>query len=162
MKKIELISLTLNNFKGIKDLTINFNSNTNIHGDNATGKTTIADSFYWLLFDKDSTDRKQFEIKTLDKNNQPLHGLDHSVTGVLSINGKKKIFQKIYKEKWVKKRGESDSQFTGHETLYYVDDIPVKKNEYEYEVTSIIDESLFKLLTNPLYFSSLIKISILH
>src|SRR5690606_17775347 len=60
-------------------------------------------------------------------------------------------------EKWVKKRGESDSQFTGHETLYYVDDIPVKKNEYEYEVTSIIDESLFKLLTNPLYFSSLIK-----
>lgn len=67
MKKIKLISLYLKNFKGIKELNTNFSDLTNIRGENATGKTTVLDGFTWLLFDKDSQDRKDFEIKTLDE-----------------------------------------------------------------------------------------------
>ena len=63
--KIILKSLTLKNFKGIKDLQIDFSKVTNIYGENATGKTTIVDSFMWLLFGKDSKDRKDFDIKTI-------------------------------------------------------------------------------------------------
>lgn len=29
--------------------------------------------FKWLFFDKDSSDRKDFNIKTLDENNKPIH-----------------------------------------------------------------------------------------
>lgn len=62
--QIKIYSLKLKNFKGIKDLEIKFNcQNTNIYGANATGKTTVFDAFKWLFFDKDSNDRKDFNIK---------------------------------------------------------------------------------------------------
>ena len=68
MKTIKLLSISLLNFKGIKSISINADgANTDIFGANGTGKTTIADAFTWLLFGKDTTDRKDFEIKTLDQ-----------------------------------------------------------------------------------------------
>lgn len=157
MSKIVLKKMILKNFKGVKDLTIDFGEKTSIKGDNATGKTTIFDSFCWLLFDKDSQDRKDFEIKTLDSNNEVIHGLEHTVTGVLEINGKTITLVKTYKEKWTKKRGEAEKQFTGHETLYYIDEVPVKRSEYQQKINSIIDENLFKLISNPLYFNTNLK-----
>lgn len=156
-KQIILKSLKLRNFKGIKDLSIDFSKITNIYGENATGKTTIVDSFMWLLFDKDSQDRTAFEIKTLDKDNNVIHGLEHEVTGTLSIDGRDITLQKIYKEKWTKKRGEAQRNLTGHETLYNINDVPVKKKEYQEAINNIIDENLFKLITNPLYFSTNMK-----
>ncbi len=156
--KVELGYLVLKNFKGIKSLRIDFEgAATTIFGDNATGKTTIADAFRWLMFDKDSTDRKDFQIKTLNKNNNPIHGLDHSVTAELFINGKSKIFSKILKEKWQKKRGDADAVFTGHETSYSINDVPMKKSEYEKEISDLLEENLFKLITDPLYFSQTMK-----
>ena len=154
MREIKLKKLYLRNFKGIKDLNIDFGNITNVFGENATGKTTIADAFMWLLFDKDSQDRATFEIKTLDKDNNVIHGLEHEVTGILNIDGKDVTLSKIYKEKWTKKRGEAESTLTGHETLYSIDEVPVKKKEYQEFINDIIDENLFKLITNPLYFST--------
>ncbi|WP_315117926.1 DUF2813 domain-containing protein [uncultured Clostridium sp.] len=152
-KQIFLKKLTLKNFKGIKELNIDFSKNTNIFGENGTGKTTIADAFMWLLFDKDSQDRATFEIKTLDNNNNVLHGLEHEVTGVLEVDSKDIKLTKIYKEKWTKQRGEAEKTLTGHETLYSIDEVPVKKKEYQEKVNSLIEENIFKLITNPLYFS---------
>lgn len=111
----------------------------------------------WLLFDKDSHDRATFEIKTLDNNNVSIHGLEHEVKGVLNIDGKDITLGKIYKEKWTKRRGEAEKQLTGHETLYIIDEVPVKKKEYQEIINNIIDEILFKLITNPLYFSANMK-----
>lgn len=158
MKRIELKSLHLKNFKGIRNLHIDCQSKVvNIAGDNATGKTTVNDAFRWLLFDKDSTDRKQFEIKTLDENNNPIHGLEHTVIGELFVDSNLITLQKTFKEKWTKKRGEADATFTGHETLYSINDVPVKASEYQSEISNIVDETIFKLITNPLYFSSIMS-----
>jgi DNA repair protein SbcC/Rad50 len=157
MNRIVLKKMILKNFKGIKELEIDFEEQTNIKGENATGKTTIFDSFCWLLFDKDSQDRKDFEIKTLGSNNEVVHGLEHTVTGTLEVNEKPITLVKTFKEKWTKKRGEAEKQFTGHETLYYVDEVPVKKSEYQEKINSIIDENLFKLISNPLYFNGNMK-----
>lgn len=157
MKSIILKTLILRNFKGIKDLRVNFNRVTDISGDNAVGKTTIFDAFTWLLFDKNSLDAKDFEIKTLDKNNNVIHGLEHEVSALLNIDGVEKKLSKIYKEKWTKKRGEAEKQLTGHTTDYYIDDVPVKKVEFQEAIGNIIDEKLFKLITNPLYFSTILN-----
>lgn len=157
MKSIILKTLILRNFKGIKDLRVDFNRVTDISGDNAVGKTTIFDAFTWLLFDKNSLDAKDFEIKTLDKNNNVLHGLEHEVSALLNIDGVEKKLSKIYKEKWTKKRGEAEKQLTGHTTDYYIDDVPVKKVEFQEAIGNIIDEKLFKLITNPLYFSTILN-----
>jgi DNA repair exonuclease SbcCD ATPase subunit len=156
-KDIILKSLKLKNFKGIKALTIDFSKVTNVFGENATGKTSLFDAFTWLMFDKDSQDRTTFEIKTLDSNNQVLHGLEHEVTGVLSVDGRDATLTKVYKEKWTKKRGETERELTGHETLYYINEVPVKKSEYQEKINSIINEQLFKLISNPLYFSTNMK-----
>ncbi len=156
--EIKIFSLKLKNFKGIKELKIDFNcQNTNIYGANATGKTTVFDAFKWLFFDKDSSDRKDFNIKTLDNNNNPIHFLEHEVEAILVIDGVDMTFKKVLQEKWVKKRGESDREFSGHETNYWIDEVPVKKKDYEEKINSLIPESLFKLITDPSYFNNQLK-----
>jgi len=148
--------LRLTNFKGIRSLRIDFGKTiTNISGDNATGKTTIFDAFTWLLFGKNSEDAKDFNIKTLDANNKPLHKLSHEVEALIDADGREIRFRKCYKEKWVKKRGAAEEEFTGHETEYFVDDVPLTQKEYQARVDFILNESVAKMLTNPLYFNSL-------
>lgn len=92
MRTIKLKSLSLINFKGVRSLNIGFSdAETLVAGDNGTGKTTVFDSFLWLLFGKDSTGRSDsnFNIKTLDADGKPILHLEHSVTGVLSVDGKR-------------------------------------------------------------------------
>ncbi|MFA5528414.1 MAG: ATP-binding protein, partial [Peptostreptococcales bacterium] len=150
---IELAKLELLNFKGIKEKTIGFGKETNIYGRNETGKTTIFDSFTWLLFGKDSTNRSDFNIKTLDKNGEFIHGLDHQVTGILLVDGKEVILRRLLKENWVKKRGSAEAIFSGNTTEYFINEEPKKEKEYKEYINSLIDENVFKLLTNPMHFN---------
>ena len=151
--KIKLNKLKLHNFKGIKDFEIEFTEETNIFGDNGTGKTTLFDAYLWLLFDKDSSNASNFNIKTLDSDGNPIHHLEHSVEGSFEIDNKEITFKKVYKEKWTKKRGSSNPEFDGHTTDYFVNDVPVKLKEYKSRIESIVDEDTFKLISNPRYFS---------
>ncbi|WP_018249826.1 AAA family ATPase [Orenia marismortui] len=156
MKEVRLISLKLKNFKGIKDFEIlDFSKNTKILGDNGTGKTSLFDAFSWLLFDKDSqgNSTQSFDIKTLDEDGQVIHGLEHEVEGILDVNGKILTLKKVYYEKWTKKRGSAEKNFTGHTTDYFLNEVPVKKSEYDARISEIVDEDIFKLLTNPAYFN---------
>ncbi|NFN94497.1 DUF2813 domain-containing protein [Clostridium botulinum] len=152
---MKLKKLELKNFKGIKELTVTFGTVTTILGENGTGKSTIFDGFNWLLFGKDSHDKKDFEIQTLDGNNDVIHGLEHYVTGYLEVDGIEKTFKRTYKEKWQKTRGSAEKELKGCTTDYEIDDIPVKQKEYQSAISDLVDENLFKMITNPLYFSSL-------
>lgn len=155
MNEIKILELTLRNFKGIKDFTLSpEGKNVNVYGDNATGKTTVMDAFIWLLFDKDSQNSSNFNVKTLDRLGHVIHGLEHEVSAKLEIDGKVIELQKIYKEKWTKKRGEAKKTLTGHTTDYFINGVPKKKSEYENYLSQIIDEDTFKILTNPLYFNT--------
>jgi len=146
------MSLKLKNFKGIKEFELNADGrNVSVYGDNATGKTSLVDAFMWLLFDKDSTDKKDFNIKTLTISGEPIHGLDHEVEAVLSLDGKKLSLKKVYAEKWTRKRGEAEKRLTGHTTEHFINGVPVKKSDYTAKVSEIADEEIFKPLTNVLY-----------
>lgn len=158
MKRIELVQLVLRNFKGVHSFVLEANgANVDVYGDNATGKTTLFDAWNWLLFDKDSENKKDFEIKTLNADGSPVHNLDHEVEGTLIIDGKKVVLRKVFREKWTKKRGAVRAEFTGHTTEYFIDGVPVKKGEYEQFVSEIADEQLFRLLTDPRYFNEQMK-----
>ena len=64
--KITLISLVLENFKGIQKFEfVPDGKSTAVFGTNASGKTTIADAYYWLLFGKDSSGAANFDVKTI-------------------------------------------------------------------------------------------------
>lgn len=155
---IKIDKLILQNFKGIRNLEINAEGkDLNIYGDNATGKTTVFDAFMWLLFNKDSLGRTDFGIKTQDSEGNTLHNLEHSVECVLTIDDAILTLKKVYAEKWTKKRGSAEAEFTGHETKYYINEVPSTKGEYTAKIASIIDEELFKTITNPLYFNEHLK-----
>ena len=152
---IHLHQLTLTNFKGIRQLTIEFNAITNIQGDNGTGKSTIFDAFTWLLFGKDSHDSKDFNIKTLDETGQAIPMLEHSVEGILTADGISNTLKRVYCEKWTRRRGAEQSELTGHETLFWWNGVPLQAGEYKSKIDNLINEGLFKLLTSTLYFNSM-------
>ncbi|MDY6065965.1 MAG: AAA family ATPase [Finegoldia sp.] len=154
--RVELKKLTLKNFKGTKEKEVIFSDKTNISGDNATGKTTIFDAYTWLLWGKDSYNRKDYEIKPYDENNNVIHNLESSVEGVFDIDGKETTFTRVYKEVWTKKRGSNTETFTGNTTDFYINEVPLKKKEYEDRISELVSEDEFNLLSNPRYFNEIL------
>ena len=158
MKKIVLNKLVLTNFKGIKHYTLDFDSQeTNIHGKNGSGKTTVADAYSWLLFGKNSQNQTDFGIKTLDTNNNPIHNLNHSVEGVFMVDDSEVTLKRVYSEKWTKKKGNETQELTGHSTDFFFNNVPCSLSEYKLKVDKIISEEFQKLLSNPLFFNQSMK-----
>ena len=156
MQEMILKTLVLQNFKGIENLTIDFKNDTQILGANGSGKTSIFDAYSWLLWDKDSNSRKDFDIKPFTENGETKHGLESIVTGHFELDGQPLKLSKTYKEIWTKKRGNVDAVFSGNTTDYFINDVPVKKSEYNQRIETFINEKEFNLLCNPLYFSEIL------
>ncbi len=144
--------ITLVNFKGIRDLTIEFSNQVSIYGQNASGKTTIFDGFLFLLFGKDSQNKVDFGIKTTI-GGVVIPAIDHSVEAEIAVDGEVVTLKKVYAEKWVKERGSADKVFSGHTTDHYIDGVPTKQKDYQAYIAGLVDEGLFKLLTSPTYFN---------
>jgi DNA repair exonuclease SbcCD ATPase subunit len=155
MKKVKLQSLHIVNFKGIKDLSITFQDETFIYGRNGSGKTTISDAFLWLLFGKNSEDKKDFSIKPLDGQNNIIPKTENQVEGSFLVDGQNIVLRRIHREKWVKSKGELEATFTGNETLFFWNEVPCQAGEYQKKVSELINEQLFKLITSPTAFNDL-------
>lgn len=156
--KIRIQKMKLQNFKGIREFEIDFNSlDTEIYGKNATGKTSIVDAFTWLFFDKDSNGSAKFDVKTKTPDGEFLHNLEHSVEVSLMIDGTETTFKKVLKEKYTKQRGATTAVFAGHVTDYFVDDVPRKKKEFDEIVNSTFDADIFPIITDPFFFNEKMK-----
>lgn len=144
----------MRNFQGVRDFTLDCQGkNVTVYGDNGAGKTTLANAWHWLLFDKDSLNRKDFEIKTLTQDGEPVHGLEHEVEAVIDLDGEQLTLKKVYTEKWTKQRGSAEAVFSGHTTKHYIDGVPVSKRAYDNKIADIVDENIFRLLTDPRAFN---------
>lgn len=148
--------MSLLNFKGVRELTVDFDEHeTNIFGANHTGKTTLFDAFVWLMFDKDSQDRQNFGIRTYDEDNNIIPKLPHEVSACIEVNGVEINLKRCFVENWVKKRGSQEAVYDGNSEERYWNDVPCSKTEFAKKIADICDESIFKLITNPLYFPSM-------
>ena len=155
-KNIIIRQMTLLNFKGVRELTVDFDEHeTNVYGANHTGKTTLFDAFVWLLFDKDSQDRQNFGIRTYDENNNIIPKLPHEVSACLEVNGVEINLKRCFVENWVKKRGSQETVYDGNSEERYWNDVPCSKTEFAKKIADICDESIFKLITNPLFFPAM-------
>ncbi|WP_312312204.1 ATP-binding protein [Empedobacter brevis] len=157
MKNIVLKSLELKNFKSFRHAKFDgFNEKENfIYGKNGAGKSTLFDAFLWLLFGKDANDRKDYEIKPLDENNQATKQVDVEVHATLLINNEEVTLSRIYKEKYRQIRGTESIVYDGNTTNYFFNEVPYSEKEYKSKIAEITGESIFKLITNPSAFESL-------
>ena len=152
---MKLLTFSAQNFRG---LNITFNPqgrDVKIYGRNGTGKTSTEDAFLWLLFGKDSADRKDYDLiphKAGATEPDVGRGLEPTVEAKLEYSGKTIALKKSYIEEWPK-RGALKGQYAGSKTHYFVDDLEIKAGEYNSTVNELVDPNLFKLLTNPHYFS---------
>lgn len=153
-KSIIISKIDFLNFKGIRDLSVEFDQElTSIYGDNGIGKTTIFDGITWVLFGKDSKDRKSFGIKTYDENNHVIPRIPHEVTVTLLVDDEEVTLCRRYNEKWTKKRGSAEEVFDGHEEERLYNGVPCSMKEYNEKIASLCSEEVFKFITNPLYFT---------
>ena len=149
MSRLKLNWLKIVGFKGLKSFELTLDGdNATITAENGVGKTTIYDAALWLLFGKDSTGRKDFEIRPLDRHNRPIKGVVVTVESEFDIDGINHVFRKEHHEKVVKE------QLRGYETLCWIDEVPKKVGEYAEYIAGIVSEETFKLLTDLHFFNS--------
>lgn len=154
--KVTIKSIHIENFKGIKELDVNFSGNTKISGQNATGKTTIFDAFTWLLFNKNSAGDEKFNVRPLNKEGTRIDNVEIKVVSIMDVDGKEVELSKVQKQNWVKKRGTNTVSLQGNPNSYEIDGYPKSEAEFKEYVSGIAQsEEMFKMLTNPQYFPSL-------
>lgn len=154
--KLQLSALRVSDWKGIKNESFRFNSHENfIYGANGSGKSSMFAAFIWLLFGKDQFGRQDHQIKPLDASGDAIHRLNSEIEAVLLVDGKELTLKRVYREKWIKPKTEVEEVFDGNTTDYYINDVPVSKKDYDAKVTEICNETVFKSITSPHYFTSL-------
>lgn len=158
---MKLLKLTLENFKGHGLRVVEFSPTiTRVYGANGTGKTSLFDSFCWMLWAKDSDDRTQsgnvsFYPFDPDKQGEVLHNVVVKVEAVLEIDGAQHVLCRTMQEKWTTPNGTELPRFTGNETKLYIDGLAVKANQFDAFVKENINPEMFKLTSNPWYFPTL-------
>lgn len=155
MKRITLLSMDIQNFKGCAGRTIDFTDKTKICGANATGKTTIFDAFTFLLFNRDSLGSADFDIRPLDADGKMIDNIEICVKARISVDDEEFELKKVQKQKWVKKRGTDTREFQGNVNEFEINGYPKSQKEFKEFISEIVDEDVFNLITNPTAFNAL-------
>lgn len=155
MKTLLLKSLRIENFKGCKNREIQFGGVTDIYGDNGTGKTTIADAFTWLLFDRDSAGSTKFGVRPRNEDKSLVNHVEIMVEGEFEVDGSQLSLKKVQKQNWVKKRGTGTQELQGNKNEYEINGFPAKEKEFKEKVGEIIDDTTFRIVTDPRAFAAL-------
>lgn len=159
MRNIRLISLELEQFRGIKQFKLEPNADgATVTGANGSGKSTLMAAFLWLLIGKDSQGRENYNIFPLDYNGQRISGCHPTVTAVLDIGDEQTVtLKRCISEVWSKRKGTCESEYKGDATKFTVNEVPVSATEYASRVTELFPAALLPLLLNVAWFSEQTK-----
>lgn len=82
--------------------------------------------------------------------------MEIKAVAIMDVDGKEVELSKAQKQNWVKKRGTNTVSLQGNPNSYEIDGYPKSEAEFKEYVSGIAQsEEMFKMLTNPQYFSSL-------
>lgn len=147
--------IVIENFKCFQSVRFDFGKLTEIFGQNASGKTSVFDAFFFCVFGTNSNGDAKFDYKPFERDGNPIHNLVTSVECGMEVDGKDIVIKRTMKENWVKKRGSERAVFQGNVGSYEVDGYPRSEKEFKEIVNGIIDAEIFKILTNPVHFATL-------
>ena len=143
---MRVVAVDIVNFKGIKNRKVEFDpSSTTLLGANGRGKTTVYDAVCWVLFGKNSADKKAFAVRPQDKHNVDVPNLEVRVRLSLTVGETQYTFTKVESEA-VDKRGK-----VSHPKRHFVNDVPMREKDYKAAIAEIIDEDKFRSLTDLTY-----------
>ncbi|HAR3537932.1 TPA: AAA family ATPase, partial [Staphylococcus aureus] len=149
---MKINKLTISNFAGIKEEKFNFDGkDAKIYGNNATGKTTTATALQWLLFDKGlDGSTKSFNPVPLNEKNAENYELIPTVFAEFEIDGKITTFKKESHPKYTINQKTNRKEYSRSRTKkQYINDESIKVKDYKARIDELIDEDVFKLITNP-------------
>lgn len=155
---LRLNKLTIENFAGIKEQSFEFNGhNSKIYGANGTGKTTTATALQWLLFDKGlDGSTKSFNPVPLNANNQEQYELVPTVEAEFTIGDHTLLLRKESRPKYTTNQKTNRKEYSRSRTKrQYINEEPVKISDYKSRIKDVIDEDVFKLITNTAAFNNL-------
>lgn len=143
-------SLHLENFKGVKSATYQFDGkNASVIGQNGAGKTTIFTAYMWLMADKDSDLKSNPNIRPLDAEEcTPRVGV------VFEIDGKEVTAAKIQKCT-VKKGKNGGADTVSLSNSYEVNSVEYGERDFKKKMAEYgFDFDLFLPLSHPDVFTS--------
>lgn len=117
---MKLKSGVIKNFKGCRETAIKFNEGvTHIDGENGSGKTTVADAFYFAMNDTDYKGNSKPDVRPEGADD----GVLTSVEWVFDVDGKDITFNKTQKQKTSKPDAAGKAKVTTTNT-YTVNSVP--------------------------------------
>jgi len=144
---LRINKMTLTNFKGIRERTINFGNHTNINGKNATGKTTLATAYFWLFSNTD------YDLKS-NPDIYPV-GLEEGCPSVeidMTIDEKPVKMRKTQTRKVTESNGTKKVALTN---TYSVNEVPLSERDMQKKLSDMgFDFEKINLLANPNAFIS--------
>lgn len=149
--RLSLEKINITNFKGIRNLTIDFeDTETHIFGMNGSGKTSIPDAFCWVLYNKDSHGNApgsdNFREKPLDDTGHEVHNLETVVELICLLDGKAFNLKRAQRENWVKKRGSANPVYQGNASTYWINDVETALKDFKARIAEIAPEEVFRLI----------------
>lgn len=139
-KFMKLKRMELKQFKGIAEKVIEFSDFTKITGQNGTGKTTIADAYFWALTNKDYALNDNPNIRPI---NLDVDASVPSVSLVFDVNGAELTYTKSQK---AKVSGDKVSLINSYE----INSVPkTERDMREYFADKGIDLDKLLILSHP-------------
>ena len=132
-------TLKISNFKGVSEKEITMKEKTVISGQNGTGKTTIADAWYWLMSGKDSTLTDNPNIIPIG-----VTEANPTVEAVLDIDGKEVTVRKV--QKYKNKDGKESTT-----NQYLVNEVPMTERDFKAKLEEYGIDDKFLVLSHPDY-----------
>lgn len=132
--EVKFETLSLQDYKTHRNLTVTFGERTGISGDNAKGKSTAAESPCWLLYGTDTFGNKVDPTPITYATEETI------VQVLLNVDGKQLLLGRGLKK---------------GKTQYYINEVPSKATEFTEITEQLFDKDLFLSLFNPLYFFTL-------
>lgn len=145
--RLELKKIGLRNFKGAQGRVVTFDGNTKVYGANSTGKSTLADAWYWLWCDCNTALAKNPPITPIG-----MSECESRVDAELEIDGKPLSVAKSQKFKSKEVDGKTTTSITN---TYYINEVEKSYKDFIADLTERgIDMESFLIFSHPAAFTN--------
>lgn len=149
MARVKIKTLILDQYKGATHAEYTFGDRTAVSGCNGSGKTTMADGWYWLVSDRDYSLKSSPEVHP-----NHLEKSEPSVTAVCDVDGKEVTLRKFQKDSRTKKQIEAGAPVR-ISNQYEINDVPKSQKDFTAYLEELgVDTDNLLLLSHPEIFTS--------